>query len=266
MPEAFYFPIYSGLLSPEHREQIGPAIWEFLWFISKTTKEFQEGDETLGIVLGGKPIKHSEIAEELGISESTVKRNVNRLKINHYIESKRAPYGEIYIVKNSKKFKTKRKVKNDLSKNRDRSYMNRDRSHMTERQTTYDLCNKDIKDIKGYKNKEEEENIVNQIIDLLQKSEIVQLKDINEFLREDINDVIDNFGFVNPEEMIVAAIKESARGNGKTWLFVYNKLRKWRKEGISTVEQLEDFHLNIGSHKKKNKVDWDELARRLEDE
>ncbi|MFC3883780.1 winged helix-turn-helix transcriptional regulator [Bacillus songklensis] len=149
MPESFYFPIYSGLLTKEHREKIGPALWEFIWFISKTTKEIEEDDETWGIVLGGRPVKQSEIATEIGISESTVKRNIARLKQHGYIEAKRAPYGEIYRVKNSKKFK-KRQTKNDLSEKRDRS-------HMTERKTTYDLSNKDIKDIK----KEEEEKSLN---------------------------------------------------------------------------------------------------------
>ena len=157
MPEPFYFPIHSGLLSPEHREQIGAAIWEFIWFISKTTKEFQEGDERLGIVLGGKPIKHAEIAIDLGVSESTVKNHVNRLKKYKYIETKRAPYGEIYYVKNSKKFKPKRQARNGLSLN-ERKVKNdlsetRDRQNFTERQTKNGLCNKDINDIK----KEEEE-------------------------------------------------------------------------------------------------------------
>lgn len=157
MPEPFYFPIHSGLLSPEHREQIGAAIWEFIWFISKTTKEFQEGDERLGIVLGGKPIKYSEIADDLGLGESTVKKHVNRLKKFKYIETKRAPYGEIYYVKNSKKFKPKRQTKNGLSEKERQTQIDlseeRDRPKMVQRQTNFGLCNKDIKDIK----KEEEE-------------------------------------------------------------------------------------------------------------
>jgi phage replication O-like protein O len=119
---------------------------------------------------------------------------------------------------------------------------------------------KDIKDI----NKEEEDATVNQILDLLQKAEIVKPSDINEFLREDLNDVMDNFGFENPSEMIVAAIKESARGNGKTWLFVYNKLRRWKKEGIKSITDLEHFQMNIKSHKKQNNIDWNELEEEFE--
>ncbi|UOQ43379.1 hypothetical protein MUN89_15830 [Halobacillus salinarum] len=100
MPDLFYFPIYAGLLSEEHRERIGPALWEFLWCISKTTKE--EG--TTGTVLGGKPIGYQEVAKELGGSKSTVKRNFERLEKEKYISLKRTPYGHIIYVHNSKKF------------------------------------------------------------------------------------------------------------------------------------------------------------------
>ncbi|PIC05562.1 DnaD domain protein [Anoxybacillus flavithermus] len=89
------------------------------------------------------------------------------------------------------------------------------------------------------KDKEDDENTVDKILDLLQKSKILEKDDITEFLREDIQDVIDNFGFTNPEEMIAEAIKDAARGNGKTWKFVYNKLNRWRKQGIRTIEDLE---------------------------
>lgn len=141
MPESFFFPVYSGLISPEHRESIGPALWEFLWLISKTTKEIVEEDETWGIVLGGRPIKRTEIVTDIGGSDSSVKRNISRLKKFGYIDTKRAPYGEIYRVRNSKKFTKKRKVKSDHS-------VPTEWSKMTQRVVENDLSNKDIKDIK----------------------------------------------------------------------------------------------------------------------
>lgn len=93
---------------------------------------------------------------------------------------------------------------------------------------------------------------MDKILDLLQKSKILEKEDITEFLREDIQDVIDNFGFANPEEMIVEAIKDAARGNGKTWKFVYNKLNAWRKQGIKTIEDLdkEDTHETIHKYRR----------------
>lgn len=102
------------------------------------------------------------------------------------------------------------------------------------------------------KDKEDDKEIVDKILDLLQKSKILRKDDITEFLREDIQDVIDNFGFTNPEEMIVEAIKDAARGNGKTWKFVYKKLNSWRKKGIQSLEDLEkeDNHDTIRKHRR----------------
>jgi DNA-binding MarR family transcriptional regulator len=175
MPESFYFPVYSGLLTAQHRERIGPAIWEFLWLISKVTKEIEEEGETWGIVLGGKPVKLAEIAAELGGSERTVKRNIARLKDEGYIETVRAPYGEIYKVRKSKKFVHKnRSAKNGTSLDEredknvpshderwDKNGTSEDREvpHLSERSAKNVPSNKDIKDIKNIK---EEEDRMNQ--------------------------------------------------------------------------------------------------------
>nr|WP_285865163.1 DnaD domain protein [Lederbergia lenta] len=92
------------------------------------------------------------------------------------------------------------------------------------------------------KNKEDEgATLVNRILELLQKSEILKNEDITEFLRDDISDVIDNFGFEQPEEMIIEAIKDAARGNGRTWKFVYKKLADWKKKGIKTKDDLDNL-------------------------
>ncbi|OQP08490.1 hypothetical protein B1691_15040 [Geobacillus sp. 47C-IIb] len=165
MPDSFYFPVYTGILTPEHRERIGPAIWEFLWLISKVTKEVQEEGETLGIVLGGRPVKLAEIADDLGSSERSVRRNITRLKEQGYIESIRAPYGEIYRVRKSKKFAYhNRPDKNGLSLNErvaasdlsgDKRVAKNGRSEsrewplLSQRSATSGLSNKDIKDIKN---------------------------------------------------------------------------------------------------------------------
>ncbi|KIL71919.1 winged helix-turn-helix domain-containing protein [Bacillus badius] len=105
MPSSFYFPVFSGLLTAEHRKKIGPALWEFLWCISTTTKEVIEDGELLGIVLGGKPVSYNDVAKEMGGSKSTVKRNFEKLEEEGYILMTRTPYGHIIKVRNSKKFK-----------------------------------------------------------------------------------------------------------------------------------------------------------------
>jgi DNA-binding MarR family transcriptional regulator len=165
MPESFYFPVYSGLLTAQHRERIGPAIWEFLWLVSKVTKEIEEKGETWGIVLGGKPVKLAEIAAELGESERTAKRNIARLKDEGYIETVRAPYGEIYKVRKSKKFVHKnRSAKNgtSLDEREDKNVPSHDERwdkndtseerevpHLSKRSAKNGTSNKDIKDIKN---------------------------------------------------------------------------------------------------------------------
>lgn len=108
-----------------------------------------------------------------------------------------------------------------------------------------------IKDIYLKINKDKEDDInVNRILELLEKSKIIQKEDITEFLRDDISDVIENFGFDNPEEMILEAIKDSARGNGKTWKFVYKKLAAWKKQDIKNLKALEVL-LEEGSNDKQ---------------
>jgi hypothetical protein len=160
MPESFYFPVYSGLLTAQHREKIGPAIWEFLWLVSKVTKEVQEEGETWGIVLGGRPVKIAEIVADLGGNERSIRRNLAKLKEHGYIDSKRAPYGEIFRVRKSKKFIHSRVDKNVLSDterpDKNDHSVPTERTFFVGRSDKNVRCNKDIKDIKNIKEEEEE--------------------------------------------------------------------------------------------------------------
>lgn len=104
MQPSYPFYVYSGLLTKEHRKRIGSALWEFLWCINKTTKEIEEDGEKVGLVLGGKPINLSDIANELGGSKSTIHRNIEKLEEEGYLTLVRAPYGIIIKVRNSKKW------------------------------------------------------------------------------------------------------------------------------------------------------------------
>ncbi|MFJ7839887.1 hypothetical protein ACIQXG_10430 [Lysinibacillus sphaericus] len=148
MPDSFYFPVFTGLLTEEHVEKIGPALWEFLWLIAKTTKETAENGETIGIVLGGRPIKNVEIAESLGTSLRSTERNISRLKKYGYIDTKRTPYGNIFKVKNSKKFYKDRTVKNGGTKKREPPKMDREPPILVERTAKSGGNKEDIKDIK----------------------------------------------------------------------------------------------------------------------
>ncbi|WP_191557321.1 DnaD domain protein [Metabacillus idriensis] len=259
MSQDFFFPTYIGLLSPEHREKIGPALWEFLWFISKTTKEFQEGNESRGIVLGGRPVKIKEIAIELGASERTVKRNVARLKEENYIETKRTPYGEIYHVKKSKKFTKKRSAQNGTSKEREVPYMPREVPHMSKRSATYGTCNKDIKDIKGYKDDDSKNPFKDYENNFGFPTQIM----IQEF-----NHWIDSSNFLEPKSIICEVIsrtkERSPRNPSK---YIMKILTELHQKELYTLEAVKEhnktFDQKIGSHKKQNALDKNAVMRGL---
>lgn len=108
MPEGSYpFSTYSGLLEPQHYKQIGSAIWLFLWCISSTTAEKEKEGTVWGIVLGNKPIKINELEEVFGVSNRTVRSWIKSLEDYGYIRVTRAPYGLIFSVRNSKKYRNR---------------------------------------------------------------------------------------------------------------------------------------------------------------
>jgi len=98
MIKSHSFTFWSGALTADHRKKIGPAIWEFLWCIDKTTKEITEDGRNWGLVYSGKPVTCEVIAQEYGINERTIRRNLERLETEGYIKIIRAPYGLIIHV------------------------------------------------------------------------------------------------------------------------------------------------------------------------
>jgi len=124
MPKDSYpFPIYSGLLEPEHYNKIGTAIWLFLWCISSVTKDKEDEEGvTWGIVLGNKPIKLDDLSERFAVAKKTISRWIDTLEDHGYIRVTRAPYGLIFTVRNSKKYQ-KRIDKNVHSDEREETDM-----------------------------------------------------------------------------------------------------------------------------------------------
>ncbi|MHA2856897.1 MarR family transcriptional regulator [Paenibacillus lautus] len=163
MPEGSYpFPIYSGLLEPEHYKRIGSAIWLFLWCVSSTTAERDEEGTVWGIVLGNKPMKLSEISERFGVNDKTVSRWLDTLENHQYIRVTRAPRGLILWVRNSKKRtdknvrspgseQTKMSDHNDGDKTNMSDHIQTDQTKMSE-QTSFSGSDRtnmsDLKDIK----------------------------------------------------------------------------------------------------------------------
>lgn len=100
MSDIHCFYVSEGLLTSNHKKRIGSSIWEFLWLISHETK-------MAGKVLNGSPITVSRIAEELGSTAQTTKRNLENLEKQGYITRKRKSRGLIYSysIAHSKKWR-----------------------------------------------------------------------------------------------------------------------------------------------------------------
>ena len=91
--------VWNGIF--DHYQKIGIALWEFLWLIDAITEE-QDG---IGWVYGKSPLKIERIAADLGSGDSTVRRNLDRLKDGGYIVTQKARYGLIVGVVKSRKIR-----------------------------------------------------------------------------------------------------------------------------------------------------------------
>lgn len=98
------FGIYvkNDLLDPKHIENMGVAVWLYMWCLDKMTSISEEG---VGKILGGKPIKHEDVEKDLGVSLRTYRRWLSFLSKKGYINVIRTPYGlSISVNKAFKKF------------------------------------------------------------------------------------------------------------------------------------------------------------------
>ena len=109
------FLVSNGLL--EHKPRMGAALWTYLWFVDKVTKDEPDGRGKFdGLVLGGIPFKAERIAQDLNDHVQTVLENVRKLEAEGYIIRKRHA-GNLcsFIVANSKKWFWRRVSENPQS-------------------------------------------------------------------------------------------------------------------------------------------------------
>ena len=100
--KGFGIEIKNDLLDPKHVENMGQAVWLYMFLVDKMTSITEQG---VGKVLGGKPIKYTEIKAELGISQDTYSRWIEKLAKYPYIEITRTPYGISFrVLKAYKRF------------------------------------------------------------------------------------------------------------------------------------------------------------------
>lgn len=100
MSDIHVFYVSAGLLAPQHHNRIGESLWEFLWLVSHETR--MEGK-----VLNGSPITLGRIAQELGESPRTARRNLERLSKAGYVKKQRTGPGHMYCysITHSKKWR-----------------------------------------------------------------------------------------------------------------------------------------------------------------
>jgi hypothetical protein len=113
LKKTFSIPVSNGLL--EHCAVMKEAVWLFMWYIDKTTKEKPDGNGTgnlVGAVLGGMPCRDEDAASALGREVKTIRRWRKHLTKEGYIELKRTPIGYKIWVKKSKKWVGKGADKN----------------------------------------------------------------------------------------------------------------------------------------------------------
>ena len=101
----YAIPVSNGIL--EHCEQIGVAIWVFLWMLDRTTVEAPGEDGQIeGLVYGGRPVPARDIANDLRLAPRVVHLHIARLLEHGYIRKigsgDGAPAG--YCVLKSKKW------------------------------------------------------------------------------------------------------------------------------------------------------------------
>lgn len=120
--KGFGIEIKNNLLDSKHVEAMGISVWLYMWMIDKMTSI---GEDGVGLVLGGKPIKFNEVGEELGIGERTYTRWVKDLSEGGYLNVKRTPYGLIFSVNKAFKHFGRRTDKNGVSEEKEISHNRR---------------------------------------------------------------------------------------------------------------------------------------------
>ena len=121
--KGFYIDVTNNLLDPKHCNQMGEAVWLFMYLLDRITSITEEG---MGVVNGGHPITSKMVTEELGKSDKTYRRWAKVLQVEGYIEVERAEQGLVFIVKKAKK-------RFGRSVEKDRTIENSDRSEMAKR-------------------------------------------------------------------------------------------------------------------------------------
>ncbi|MFS0776230.1 replication protein [Neobacillus sp. 3P2-tot-E-2] len=225
-----YTRIANDILEHMARIKLSPTQYRILFLVWRCTYGFQKKEHDMSL---------SYISEATGLDKRNIRRELKSLEDKKiiYQNIKNGSYRKLSFNKNYDEWVGEIEPGAKLTMGETDNATMGEINNTTMGETDNQKRNYLKKNIK--KKDTEEETLLKRILDILEKSEILGEKGITEFLRDDISDIIDTFGFEDPEKMIVEAIKDSARGNGKTWKYVYKKLVAWKKQGIKSVSDLE---------------------------
>ena len=104
-----FFAIASDLLDKAHVDDIGCALWLYLWLIHRTTSEEGPVEQRRGLVLYGRPIMPGQVKADLGLPERTYLRHLHRLEAGGYVTLVKEAKGYVITVTNSKKWQWREK-------------------------------------------------------------------------------------------------------------------------------------------------------------
>lgn len=88
------------LFEARHYARMGSAVWLYGWLVLRQTH--QSG--SMGWVLGGSPVRYSEIEEETGFNRRTLERWLSTLRRAGYIETTTVQGGVSIRITKAKKF------------------------------------------------------------------------------------------------------------------------------------------------------------------
>lgn len=100
MMNGFFISITNNLLEEKHYENMGNAIWLYMWLIDRMT-DISEGQ---GIVNHGHPVTFEMIQKNFGdMTDRTYRNWVKRLRDTGYINTVQAKYGLFITINKAKK-------------------------------------------------------------------------------------------------------------------------------------------------------------------
>jgi hypothetical protein len=110
--KGYNIEVKNNLLEPKHIQNMGAAVWLYMWLLDKITSINENG---VGKVLGNRAITHDEVYDEIGVDRRTYQRWVKRLRDYGYINTLRTPHGLVITINKATKSFKKRSDKSVTS-------------------------------------------------------------------------------------------------------------------------------------------------------